>query len=356
MSTIGAMIHNTAAVVLHDSRIHRHATPIKREQSSGTLDMADASTLVTLPPLMSSLGDTLTNFTNLPLSPSLNLFDPSLGTLVSVSVSHMALLQSTVTSQNLSTTSPATITAGLSGSFQINGLNQTIVQPTQTVTSQPVPVGAFGSGNDTATFPPLQISNTSSTTFTDAASLAFFTASPGRTTITPTMTANGTASANAPNGNLFTVTRTSASVANLAVTYTYLPTPPPPIPCPTVGKVGRIGLHHQHTLLIVPFSGVVNPTIANNPANYVLHRLDGQKIRIKSANFNPATNTVTLIPAHRINVHHFFRLKFTLPCTSGPEMKETVNINRKFSLIGFHNHVGEFVHVHFHNGHLVKGS
>jgi hypothetical protein len=346
-----------AALRLHDAREHRLAAPAPRDRGPRTYGMTEAAAEapVTLPPQTTVLNNTLTNFTNEPLAPPLNLFDPSLGTLSSVTINQTSVLQSSITSQNLSPSSSATITASLSGSFQINGLNQPIVQPTKTLTSQPQTVGTFGSSNDTAVFPPLQISNPTTMTFTDPASLAFFTASAGRTTVTPTMTANGTGSASAPNGNLFTIAQTAA-MARVTVSYTYIPTPlPPPVPCPTVGRVGRIGLHHQRTLLIVPFSGVVNPTIANNPANYVLIRADGQRIRIISANYNPATNTVTLRPAHQLNVHHLFRLKFTLPCTSGPNEKVTLHINRKYSLIGFHNHVGEFVPVHFHNGRLVKG-
>ena len=126
------------------------------------------SSPVTLPAQTASLGNTSTNFTNLPLTPALNLFDPSLGTLASVVVSHTAPIQSNITSTNQSPTTPTVITATLSGSYQIDGLNQPISQPTQTVTSQ-ITVGVFGSGTDTATFPPLQIADSSSMTITDPA-------------------------------------------------------------------------------------------------------------------------------------------------------------------------------------------
>jgi hypothetical protein len=110
--------------------------------------------LVNLPAQTLSLGSTLTNFANEPLSPDLNLFDSSLGTLLSVTVSHSTKIQSSITSQNLSPSSPTTITAALSGSYQTNGLNQPISQPTKTIMSQPIPAGEFGSGTDTVIFPP----------------------------------------------------------------------------------------------------------------------------------------------------------------------------------------------------------
>ena len=137
-------------------------------------------------------------------------------------MSHSAILESNITSTNLSDTSKAVITAGLTGSFEIDGLNQPISQPTQTVSSQPIPVDESGSGNDTATFPPLQIPNSSSVTITDPASLAFYTASSGRQSIALTMTAHGSATANAPNGNLLTTTVTDASERSRSPTTTSL--------------------------------------------------------------------------------------------------------------------------------------
>src|SRR5271166_2813668 len=249
-----ALLSTVSAVVrLHDSGHHLLATKHMSPGGSSSSDMAATSTSVTLPAQTVSLGSTLTNFTNLPLSPALNLFDPSLGTLISVAVSHSATLQGNVTSTNRSTSSSTVITASLSGSYSIDGLNEPISQPTRTVSSQPVAAGVFGSATDTVTFPTLFLTDSPSIpmTFTDPTSLAFFTASSGRATITPTMTAMATATANAPNGNLSTTTQTSAS-ATVTVRYTYLPPTPPPTPmCPTPVSIGRIGLHHQKTLLIL---------------------------------------------------------------------------------------------------------
>ena len=289
-----------------------------------------------------SIGETLTNFTNEPLSPNVNLFDPSLGTLLSVSESHSATIQGNITSQNLSPSSPTVITAALSGSYQIDGLNQPISQPTKTISTQPMPAGVFGSGTDTVTFPPIAITDSSTTTFTDAASLAFFTSSSDRSTVTVTMNATGAASASAPNGNLLTTTETSAMAA-VTVTYTYLPPAPA---CPTVVGLGRIGVHHQRTKLIVSFDGTVDPIKAANRGDYSVITRSGKTIPIVSASYNPATNSVTLIPARRLNVHHHFRLSLEVPCPN-EQTGETVVIpfGSKYSLIGFHNHRGEFVSV-----------
>jgi hypothetical protein len=286
-----------------------------------------------------SLPQTLTNFANEPLSPTLNLFNPTLGTLLSVTVSHTATIQSDITSQNRSTSSATVITASLAGSYQITGLNQTISQPTNTISSAPTPAGTFGSGTDTVTFPPLLLTDSSSSTFTDPASLAFFTSSSGRTAVTLAMTATATASAAAPNGNLLTTTSSSAS-STVTVTYTYMPV------CPTVSGIGRIGVHQQHTKLVVTFSGPVDTTKADNPDNYSVITRSGKTIPIKSATFNPATNSVTLVPRRRLNVHYHFHLSLVIPCAN-EQTPQTVIVpfGGKRSLIGFHNHRGEFVSV-----------
>ena len=321
---------------------HLLSGQVSRLNAPNASGMSDSSP-VTLPAQTASIGKTLTNFANLPLTPALNLFDPSLGTLVSVVVSHTAVIQSNITSQNLSPTSPAVITASTSGSFQIDGLNQPISQPTQTMTSQPISVGVFGSGNDTATFPPLQIVNSSSETITDPAGLAFYTASPGRAVDHPDDDGDGnrfrqrTQRQSADDHRVVRV-RNSVTIA-----YTYVPA------CPTAVGIGRIGLHHQQTQIVVTYSGAVDPVLAENPHDYTVITRTGKKIPIVSATYNASTNSVTLIPAHRLNVHHHFVLSAMPPCPSGqPGNAQLIPFGGKQSLLGFYNHRGQFVPFHPH--------
>jgi hypothetical protein len=327
------------AAHVHLLSSHPVATHVSEPRVLTTEDKSSDSIPVTSPAQTVSLGTTLTNFANEPLSPALNLFDPSLGTLLSVAVSYSASIQGNVMSQNRSTTSATVISASLTGSYQVDGLNQPISQPTKSVTSEPMPAGVFGSPTDTVVFPPLLLTNSSTTTFTDPTNLAFFTGSSGRTAITLTMTATGASSASAPNGNLMTTTLTSAS-ASVSVNYTYVPA------CPTVAGIGRIGLHHQRTQLIVTFEGPVDPAKAGNPNNYTVITSTGEKVPITSATFNPATNSVTLIPARRLNVHLHYRLSLVLPCPNetNPET-EIIPFGSRKSLIGFEDHHGQFVSV-----------
>jgi hypothetical protein len=334
------------ATRLHHPGHHRLAARhVSRIAPASDVAVA-ASVPVVLPSQTLTLTSTLTNFADLPLSPALDLFDPSLGTLTNVTVSHSAIIQGDITSQNLSPTSPTSITASVSGSYSIDGLNQAIAQPTRTVMSEPILAGEFGSPTDTVVFPPVLLTDSASVSFTDASSLAFFTASAGRATITPTMTATASASASAPNGNLRTVAETTAS-STVTITYSYFP------PCPTPVKLGRIGVHHQRTRLILSYSGIVNPTLAEDPDNYSVIRPGGGRIAIVSASYDPATNRVMLLPERRLNVHHRFRLSVKLACSdaaSAPTVR--IPFGGRSSLIGFFGCRGQFIPVR--DGRIVR--
>ncbi len=367
---------------------------------------------------------TLTNFSNKALSPNINLFDPSLGTLTSVTISHSVTFNSTVNAQNLSQNSSADITASLSGTYQLNVLNTPYTGALST-SQGPVTSGPYDPSNpDANKIPPFLLSQAdapAAVTLTDAADLAFFTSSAGRTTLTSTLSATGSGTASAPNGNLST-SAVTAAFGSVTITYTYIakeciqpgqyylvqtplvpnvtdgkasengvvfpnpgspqtlalavgttdlpnndfgkltpeppppppppPTPPPtpPAPCPTVDSLVRYGVHHQQTQLVLTFSGVVDASKASNPANYYVFSSAGQYIPIKSATYDPTTNSVTLIPQRQINVHYHFDLSVMLPCANGCT-SVVVPFGGKESLAGFTNHQGQFVSVQ--NGHIV---
>jgi hypothetical protein len=341
LSAGGLRLLHAEALLGHDraETLHRSGYILPPSDPTAT---SYANNPVTSPVQTVTLASTLTNFTNTSLTPDLDLFNPALGTLVAATVSYSATVQSNITSQNLSGTSSTIITAVLNGSFQLNGLNQLISQPTEMLTSQPAPAGVHGSGTDTVTFPPLVLTDSATTTYTDPTSLAFFTSTNTQSTTAVTMTAMANASASAPNGNLYTVAVTTG-LATVSVVYTYVP---PSTPCPTVSGLGRIGVHHQRTLLVVNFSGTVDAAKASNPADYAVILSGGKKVPIKTATFNPTTNSVTLLSSKRLNVHHDYRLSLVIPCAN-EQTPETVVIpfGSKYSLVGFHNHRGEFVTV-----------
>lgn len=288
--------------------------------------------------------DTLTNFSQ-PFAPPIGLFNPSLGQLVAVHISATATLTSQIRSENTSTTSGADITGFTDGNFSIDGLTPAPITgelhgKTATVSVPPFAGGPIDfTGPSSVTFPPLTSTTTKTIDVTDPAQLAFYVASAGRTTIDPTLTANATAGANAPNGNLRTEVRTTGS-GSITVTYEYIPQ------CPPVTGLVRFGIHHQPTRLVVTFGGPL-PDVADatDPANYVIVARNARgtftgpgtrTIPVTSAVYDPNTNSVTLTPARPLNVHQQFQLRITLPCNNGNPI--VIQFGGKKSLGGFDFH------------------
>jgi hypothetical protein len=336
-----------------------------------------------------------TNFTNQPFVPALQLFNPSLGTLQSVQVSSDVLYNSNVAISNQSRISPATgVSATLGGaSYQISGLGPSLTisgNPMKSATAPDLPVWNGQPNQQPTDTINLSVEDKQNPILTDAQSLAFYTAQSGQSTITPTMTGLGGGSGTATNGNA-QISQTTFVGATVTVTYTYIPSAPclispgqytivqvptPPnvvdgkasengvvfpspgspqmlqvtvnatsdnlinndfgkltAACPVPGAITRFGIHRQRTQLVLPFTGMVDPTLASDPNNYTVIASPTDHIAIISAKYNAATNSVTLIPARRLNVHYHFTLSFHLPCPSG----QLVNVpfGGKNSLGGF---------------------
>jgi hypothetical protein len=338
-----------------------------------------------------------TNFTNQPTVPPLQLFDPNLGTLQSVQISSTVVYNSTVTITNLSQITPATgITAMLSGaSYQITGLGPGVTisgTPMKSATAPDLPPWNGQPNQEPSETIDLSTEDQQNPILTSAQELSFFTAQAGQTTITPLMTALGGGVASASNGN-GQVTQSTFVAAQLAVTYTYLPAstclinpgqytieqvPTPPglidgkasengvvfpnpgspqtlsvvvtpdtlnLPNndfgkltaanPTVGPIVRIGVHRQRTQLIVSFKGAVNPVPAQDPSNYTVIVSPTEHVSIISAKYNAVTNSVTLIPAKRLNFHDHYVLSFYLPGFSTQKQLVNIPFGGKDSLGGF---------------------
>jgi hypothetical protein len=78
---------------------------------------------------------------------------------------------------------------------------------------------------------------------------------------------------------------------------------------PTVMSVKRFGIHMQPTVLVVTFSEALDPARAQDLSNYQIVSPAGKTIAIGSANYDAATDTVTLKPRKRINLHETYHLK-----------------------------------------------
>jgi hypothetical protein len=283
-----------------------------------------------------------TNLNNQPFAPPLELFDTALGTLDSVMISSNVNFSSNFTFMNFSTSSPAIVTqAEVDGKYTVNGLPGANLSGTPTGTLPPgvtpvVPVAPSPGVPSTITVP-VQATDAKTQTISDAATLALYEATTPGQTITPTLTSSAPTTTSTTNGNV-TSTVSTQTTATETIVYTYTPATTPM--CQVSGLV-RFGVHHQQTQLVVSFTGTVDPTLANNPANYTIIASNGERIAVVSATFDSATNSVTLIPARRLNAHFHFVLQFTLPCPGGTQV--SVPFGGKASLGGF---TGEH-HQHF---------
>jgi hypothetical protein len=72
---------------------------------------------------------------------------------------------------------------------------------------------------------------------------------------------------------------------------------------PRISRVQRFGFHAQPTTLVLQFNESLDPTRAQDVANYAIVADGGPAVAITSAVYDPVTHSVTLTPAQRLNVH-----------------------------------------------------
>jgi type VI secretion system secreted protein VgrG len=77
---------------------------------------------------------------------------------------------------------------------------------------------------------------------------------------------------------------------------------------PTVVSVQRQGVHEQPTVLVLGFSEPLDAARATNPSNYRILNFLSRPIGVGSATYDAATQTVTVFPRQRINLHHTAQL------------------------------------------------
>jgi Bacterial Ig-like domain (group 3) len=116
----------------------------------------------------------------------------------------------------------------------------------------------------------------------------------------------------------------AASAVASPLVQTVNPLETPGVDGPTVAFVQRFGIHMEPTFLVVHFLDALDPTSAVNLKNYRITDPSGKPVRIKSAVFDAATNSVTLRPAERINLHHTYH--FTVIGTGSGGVRNTQGV------------------------------
>ena len=81
-----------------------------------------------------------------------------------------------------------------------------------------------------------------------------------------------------------------------------------PVDGPSVTSVARFGFHALPTSLVLTFNEAIDPARAVDVNNYRIVGPRGRKVAIRSALYDPTKHTVTLEPAHRLNLHRIYRL------------------------------------------------
>jgi hypothetical protein len=76
---------------------------------------------------------------------------------------------------------------------------------------------------------------------------------------------------------------------------------------PTVANVQRFGFHAQPTLLVLNFSAALDPTRAQNVANYTVTSGSNQ-FTVTAAVYNPTSHSVTLMFSQLLDLHHKYTL------------------------------------------------
>jgi hypothetical protein len=84
--------------------------------------------------------------------------------------------------------------------------------------------------------------------------------------------------------------------------------PAPGADGPRVESVKRFGIHMQPTVLVISFNQPLDPASAGSLSNYKITDPAGRSVRIRSAVLDGETNTVTLRPEVRIDLHHTYHL------------------------------------------------
>ena len=116
--------------------------------------------------------------------------------------------------------------------------------------------------------------------------------------------------------NVTVITPAGTSATSSADQFTFIAAAPA-APPPSVMTIERFGVHMQPTAVVLTFSSALDATRATNVHNYQFvtmggrgkfGNLVGHVTRVRSAVYNPATLTVTLFPAQRLNIHNMYRL------------------------------------------------
>ena len=149
------------------------------------------------------------------------------------------------------------------------------------------------------------------TGFTGATAVDFGTTAATNLTVVNDTTITADSPAGTGIVNVTVITPAGTSAISAAGQFTYA------VAAPTVVSLARFGFHMQPTSLVLTFSTALAPTPAEDVNNYQIVTTGGLVIPVSAAVYDPATLTVTLFPAQRLNLHVFYQLTVNGTTPSG---------------------------------------
>jgi large repetitive protein len=147
--------------------------------------------------------------------------------------------------------------------------------------------------------------------FTGAKAVDFGTTAATSVTVVSATTITAESPAGTGTVNVTVITQGGTSAISAADQFTYA------VAAPTVVSLARFGFHMQQTTLVLTFSSALDATPAEDVNNYQILATGGVVIPVSAAVYDPATLTVTLFPAHRLNLHVFYQLTVNGTTPSG---------------------------------------
>ena len=97
----------------------------------------------------------------------------------------------------------------------------------------------------------------------------------------------------------------------------------PSVVAAAVTQVQRFGIHMQPTVIVVSFSANLDATSAVDRHNYLIVSPRGERLGIKSATYSSLSDTVTIRPKGRIDLHRNYR--FTVKGAGSAESQARIS-------------------------------
>jgi hypothetical protein len=96
---------------------------------------------------------------------------------------------------------------------------------------------------------------------------------------------------------------------------------------PRITQLRRYGYHWMPTVLVLNVDSLLDPSSAQNAANYQITGPGGRAIGVSSVVYNPANGTITINPSERLNIHWSYLLRVNGTSPAGVRAADGAMLN-----------------------------